>query len=86
MRQGESVAREAARAFFGGRKTDMADLAVKHDYHLVKPSPWPLVEPHFRHRHGHRPCDLHEGAVRAREAHLVGAQVIGLAGVLFTMV
>ena len=52
----------------------MADAAVKHDYHLVNPSPWPLIGSiaatvmalGLRH--------LDEGPVRPAEAHLVAVR------------
>ena len=62
----------------------MAQTAVKHDYHLVNPSPWPLVGSFFAFTMAVGGIIWMKGLF-GLEKHNLLVFLIGLAGVLYTM-
>ena len=64
----------------------MAGQAVKHDYHLVDPSPWPAVGSLSRLHLGLGLCDLRQGPVRLARRHALGARSSAFVGVAYTMI
>jgi cytochrome c oxidase subunit 3 len=63
----------------------MADAAVKHDYHLVKPSPWPLVGSIAAVVMA-MGLVIYMKGLWGLEKHTWWVFALGLAGVLYTMV
>ena len=62
----------------------MASGAVKHDYHLVNPSPWPLIGSFFAFTMAVGGVIWMKG-ILGFEKHTLWPFLIGLSGVLFTM-
>ena len=63
----------------------MADVAVKHDYHLVKPSPWPLVGSIAAVVMA-MGLIIYMKGLWGLEKHTWWVFALGLAGVLYTMI